>query len=263
MPLGRAVCQEPMRLRPAGRWPWPEPAMLRSDHRMTDGMCAPITGLRPYTRPMAGARTALRATRPAPPAGQGMCAPITGRRPCTRPMPGARTALRATRPAPPAGQGMCAPITGLRPYTRPMAGARTALRATRPAPPAGQGNRLKPVVGPGRDLPGSRAGAVPNRSRISRTPLPGPFPARDDPRHWGRGRGRGGWCDGGGGRGCKCERNVNVRRQPLDSKRPASCPTVGSAVFPPRSPGPGRPARRIAAASGNGFFSTFVTSVTR
>jgi hypothetical protein len=195
MPLGQAVCQEPLRLRPAGRWPWPEPAMLRSDHRMTDGMCAPITGLRPCTRPMAGART--------------------------------------------------------------------ALRATRPAPPAGQGNRLKPVVGPGRDLPGSRAGAVPNRSRISRTPLPGPFPARDDPRHWGRGRGRGGWCDGGGGRGCKCERNVNARRQPLDSKRPASCPTVGSAVFPPRSPGPGRPARRIAAASGNGFFSTFVTSVTR
>jgi hypothetical protein len=107
MPRGQAVCQEPLRLRPAGRWPWPEPALSRSDHGMTDGMCAPITGLRPCTRPMAGART--------------------------------------------------------------------ALRATRPAPPAGQGNRLKPGVGPGRDLPGSRAGAVPNWSRYPARRSPAPF----------------------------------------------------------------------------------------
>ena len=136
--------------------------------------------------------------------------------------------------------GLCAPIAGLRPRTRPMAGARTALRATRPAPPAGQGNRLKPAVGPGRDLPGSRAGAVPDRSRISRTPLPGPFPVPDDPHQ--RGRERTGGCDSGGGRGYKCERKVNAHRQPLDSKRPTSCPTVGSAIFPPRSPRP-RPPR--------------------
>jgi hypothetical protein len=198
MPPGQAVCQEPLRLRPAGRWPWPEPALSRSDHGMTDGMCAPIPGRRPCTRPLPGARTALRATRPAPPTGQGICAPIPGRRRCTRPMPGARTARRATRPAPPAGQGMCAPIPGRRRCTRPLPGARTARRATRPAPPTGQGNRLKPGVGPGRDLPGSRAGAVPNRSRRSRAPLPGPFPARDDPRI-GAGDGAAGATAGAGG----------------------------------------------------------------
>ena len=58
-----------------------------------------------------------------------------------------------------------------------------------------QGNRLKPGVGPGRDLPGSRAGAVPDRSR---TPLPGPFPARDDPRI-GAGDGAAGATAGAGG----------------------------------------------------------------
>ena len=107
MPPGQAVCQEPLRLRPAGRWHWPEPAMLRSDHRMTDGMCAPITGLRPYTRPMAGART--------------------------------------------------------------------ALRATRPAPPAGQGNRLKPAVGPGRDLPGHGRAQCPTGPAYPARRSPAPF----------------------------------------------------------------------------------------
>ncbi len=33
-----------------------------------------------------------------------------------------------------------------------------------------------------------------------------------------------------------CERNVNPRHQPLDFKRPASCPTVGGAFSPPRLP---------------------------
>ena len=35
-----------------------------------------------------------------------------------------------------------------------------------------------------------------------------------------------------------CERNVNPRHQPLDFKRPASCPTVGGAFSPPRFPRP-------------------------
>ncbi len=40
---------------------------------------------------------------------------------------------------------------------------------------ARQGSRLKPVGGPGRDLRRSRSRTVPNRSRLSRAPLPGPF----------------------------------------------------------------------------------------
>ena len=39
-----------------------------------------------------------------------------------------------------------------------------------------------------------------------------------------------------------CERNVNPRHQPLDFKRPASCPTVGGGFSPPRFPRPSRPA---------------------
>ena len=88
MPPGQAVCQEPLRLRPAGHWHWPESALSRSDHGTTDGICAPIPGRRPCTRPMPGARTALRATRPAPPAGQGnRLKPVVGP---GRDLPGSR-----------------------------------------------------------------------------------------------------------------------------------------------------------------------------
>jgi hypothetical protein len=108
--------------------------------------------------------------------------------------------------------------------------------------------------GPGRDLRRSWVPALPNLSRLSRAPLHGLFPAPGDARHRGRGRGGGGF-GGGGGRGCMCKRQVNARRQPLDSKRPGSCPTAGGASFAqPRSPRPrpppaGKPPQRATAPS--------------
>jgi hypothetical protein len=136
--------------------------------------------------------------------------------------------------------GLCAPITGLRPRTRPMARGKDSAAGDAPGSARRSGQSPEARCGAGPGFARSRAGAVPDRSRISRTPLPGPFPVPDDPHQ--RGRERTGGCDSGGGRGYKCERKVNAHRQPLDSKRPTSCPTVGSAIFPPRSPRP-RPPR--------------------
>jgi hypothetical protein len=63
-----------------------------------------------------------------------------------------------------------------------------------------------------------------------------------EPHHALSRQGRRGGCDGGGGRGWIGERKVNARRQPLDFKRPGSCPAAGGASFAqPRSPRPRPP----------------------
>ena len=92
-----------------------------------------------------------------------------------------------------------------------------------------EGNRLQPVAGP-----------VSAHARFMGAPCPtGPAsPARCSPapflplmiRAIGAGCGLADATAGAGGRGCKCERKVNPRRQPLDSEHPASCPTVGAAL---------------------------------
>jgi hypothetical protein len=86
---------------------------------------------------------------------------------------------------------------GAGPRLRPLAGAACRRDRGQPAPRCagppvhfgdggvadsaaawkvpGQGNRLKPVGGPGRDLRGSWAGAMPNPSAMSRMSPPGPF----------------------------------------------------------------------------------------
>ena len=116
-----------------------------------------------------------------------------------------------------------------------------------------QGNRLKPVMRPGPGLRGSRARAVPNRSRMFRALLPGPVPTPDSARH--RGRGRGGGCDDGVGGDDSVNAKLTRAANPLSPNDPGSCPTAGGAAFAqPRSPRPrpppaGKPPQRATAPS--------------
>jgi hypothetical protein len=192
-----------------------------------------------------------------PPVAQAQVQAVSARAPPEQP---------ADRPAyvPGPGAASWGMVDALKKDRRPLSLQAAARPMGRPSgragPGSGQGNRLKPVAG-GRD--GICAGlgyphcptcpACPaRRSTASFLPLV--------TRAIGAGAGGGGGFGGGGGRGWMCKRQVNARRQPLDSKRPGSCPTAGGVSFAqPRSARPGPPPCRKAATKGNGPLRTLLT----